>query len=38
MGKPFFDGLGLGDGRIAMALTLLIVGIVAYLSTIRERN
>ncbi|MDE3076267.1 MAG: hypothetical protein KGJ86_12635 [Chloroflexota bacterium] len=35
LGKPYLGGLGLGDGPIALVLTLLIVGFVAYLSASR---
>lgn len=31
-GKPFLGGLGLGDGKVAIVLTLLIIAFVAYLS------
>ncbi|HZS95000.1 MAG TPA: hypothetical protein VFA78_09400 [Chloroflexota bacterium] len=31
-GKPFLGGLGLGDGKVAIALTILIAIFVAYLS------
>src|SRR5579875_162125 len=31
-GKPYLGGLGLGDGRVAVVLTLLIIIVVAYLS------
>jgi uncharacterized membrane-anchored protein len=32
LGKPVLGGLGLGDDKVAIVLTLLIVGFVAYLS------
>ena len=32
LGKPFLGGLGLGDGRVALVLTALIVGCVAVLT------
>jgi uncharacterized membrane-anchored protein len=32
MGKPTLGGLGWGDGRVSLALTLLIIAFVAYLS------
>lgn len=35
LGKPFLGGLGIGDGRVAIGLTLLIVILVAYLATTR---
>jgi len=35
MGKPYLGGLGLGDAKIALALTVLIVGFVAYLNVSR---
>ena len=35
LGKPFLGGLGLGDGRIALVLAILIVGFVGYLSITR---
>jgi uncharacterized membrane-anchored protein len=35
MGKPFLGGLGLGDGKVAVVLTLLIVAFVAYLTVSR---
>ncbi len=38
MGKPFLGGLGLGDGKIALVLTVLIVGFVLYLSVRRDKT
>jgi uncharacterized membrane-anchored protein len=35
MGKPFLGGLGLGDGKVALVLTALIIGFVAYLAVSR---
>jgi len=35
LGKPFLGGLGLGDGKIALVLTVLIAGFVGYLSVSR---
>lgn len=35
LGKPFLGGLGLGDGKVAVVLTLLIVVFVAYVSVTR---
>lgn len=32
MGKPFLGGLGLGDAKVALVLTLLIAGFVGYLT------
>jgi uncharacterized membrane-anchored protein len=32
LGKPSLSGLGLGDGRVALVLTLVIIGFVAYLA------
>jgi uncharacterized membrane-anchored protein len=34
-GKPFLGGLGLGDGKVAVVLTILIIGFVWYLSVSR---
>ncbi len=34
-GKPYLGGLGWGDGKVALVLTFLIVGFVAYLSVSR---
>jgi uncharacterized membrane-anchored protein len=35
-GKPILGGLGLGDTKVALVLTILIVGFVAYLSVTRK--
>ncbi|MGH2447722.1 MAG: COG4705 family protein [Chloroflexota bacterium] len=35
LGKPFLGGLGLGDGKVALVLTLLIAIFVAYLAMSR---
>ena len=35
VGKPILGGLGLGDAPVALVLTLLIVGVVGYLSVSR---
>jgi uncharacterized membrane-anchored protein len=35
LGKPSLGGLGLGDGRVAVALGVFIVGVVTYLSVSR---
>jgi uncharacterized membrane-anchored protein len=35
MGKPYLGGLGLGDAKVALVLTLLIVGFVGYLTISR---
>lgn len=35
LGKPFLGGLGLGDGKVALVLTVLIVVFVGYLSISR---
>ncbi len=32
VGKPYLGGLGLGDGKIALILTILIIGFVGYLT------
>lgn len=32
LGKPFLGGLGLGDGKVALVLTILIVGFVGYVT------
>jgi uncharacterized membrane-anchored protein len=34
-GKPYLGGLGLGDGKVALVLTILIVGCVGYLTVTR---
>ncbi|MHB8619934.1 MAG: COG4705 family protein [Chloroflexota bacterium] len=34
-GKPYLGGLGLGDGKVAVVLAVLIVGFVAYLTVSR---
>jgi len=38
LGKTNLDGLGLGDGRVSIVLTLLISGFVLFLATSREEN
>jgi uncharacterized membrane-anchored protein len=35
LGKPILGGLGLGDGKIALVLTILIVAFVGYLTATR---
>jgi uncharacterized membrane-anchored protein len=37
VGKPYLGGLGWGDGKIALVLTVLIIGLVGYL-TITHRD
>ena len=32
LGKPYLGGLGLGDGRVSLVLTAIIIGCVAYLA------
>lgn len=36
VGKPYLDGLGLGDTRVALVLTILIIGFVGYLTVTRK--
>ena len=36
MGKPFLGGLGLGDAKIALVLTVLIIGFVGYVTVTRK--
>jgi uncharacterized membrane-anchored protein len=36
LGKPYLGGLGLGDGRVASVLTILIIGFVGYLTITRK--
>jgi uncharacterized membrane-anchored protein len=36
VGKPYLGGLGLGDGKIALVLTILIIGFVVYLTVTRK--
>jgi uncharacterized membrane-anchored protein len=36
LGKPFLGGLGLGDDKVALVLTILIIIFVAYLSVTRK--
>ena len=36
LGKPFLGGLGLGDGKIALGLTILIAGMLAFLTVTRK--
>ena len=38
IGKPYLGGLGLGDGKIAMVLTALIIGFVVYVTVAAKRN
>ena len=35
-GKPYLDGLGLGDTKVALVLTILIIGFVGYLTVTRK--
>lgn len=36
LGKPFLGGLGLGDEKVALVLTMLIIGFVGYLTVTRK--
>ncbi len=36
LGKPYLGGLGLGDAKVALALTILIIGFVGYLTVTRK--
>jgi uncharacterized membrane-anchored protein len=36
VGKPYLGGLGLGDAKVALVLTLLIIGFVGYLTVTRK--
>ena len=36
LGKPYLGGLGLGDGKVALVLTILIIGFVGYLTVTRK--
>jgi len=36
LGKPGLGGLGLGDGRVSLVLTIIIAAFVAYLATTRK--
>ena len=36
LGKPILGGLGLGDGRVSLVLTIIIVAFVAYLARTRK--
>jgi uncharacterized membrane-anchored protein len=36
LGKPYLGGLGLGDGKVALVLTVLIIGFVGYLTITRK--
>ncbi len=36
LGKPFLGGLGLGDEKVALVLTILIIGFVGYLTVTRK--
>jgi uncharacterized membrane-anchored protein len=35
LGKPILGGLGLGDAKVSVVLTILIIGFVAYLTVSR---
>ncbi len=35
-GKPILGGLGLGDTKVALVLTILIIGFVGYLTVTRK--
>ncbi len=36
LGKPYLGGLGLNDGKVALILTILIIGFVVYLTVTRK--
>ncbi len=36
LGKPYLGGLGLNDGKVAIVLTILIIGFVGYLTVTRK--
>ncbi|MGI8411887.1 MAG: hypothetical protein ACR2QA_05195 [Solirubrobacteraceae bacterium] len=36
LGKPFLGGLGWGDGRVGLGLTIIIIAFVAYLARTRQ--
>ncbi len=36
LGKPYLGGLGLGDDKVSLALTVLIIGFVGYLTITRK--
>ncbi len=36
LGKPYLGGLGLNDGKVALVLTMLIIGFVGYLTVTRK--
>jgi len=36
LGKPYLGGLGLNDGKVALVLTILIIGFVGYLTVTRK--
>ncbi len=36
LGKPYLGGLGLGDAKVALVLTVLIIGFVGYLTITRK--
>jgi uncharacterized membrane-anchored protein len=36
VGKPYLGGLGLGDAKVALVLTILIIGFVGYLTVTRK--
>ena len=36
LGKPYLGGLGLNDGKVAVVLTILIIGFVGYLTITRK--
>lgn len=38
LGKPYLGGLGLGDARVALVLTIAIIGFVGYLSITRKHR
>ncbi|HLH73011.1 MAG TPA: hypothetical protein VKX96_06985, partial [Chloroflexota bacterium] len=35
-GKPYLGGLGLGDAKVSLVLTILIIGCVGYLTVTRQ--
>jgi uncharacterized membrane-anchored protein len=36
LGKPYLGGLGLSDAKVALVLTILIIGFVGYLTVTRK--
>ena len=36
LGKPYLGGLGLSDAKVALVLTMLIIGFVGYLTVTRK--